>query len=207
VQNEPNRTSHHWCRQHFYELGDITLKGVKNSSKGSGATPRGRSRAPTETRPRKYSLHSSASAQMETRGLLSRISVRSILTDDIIRLPVRKSRPPTRCSTHSSVRSSTDTASKTERVSSESIRARAPTSVEYGNRLEQIGRSRAQGRRPLPDARTGARAFNAPVAFPPNTPVTGSVIGNRHPSRHSFCSLPHQTNQSMSGRRKQGWNV
>ena len=45
---------------------------------------------------------------------------------------------------------------------------------------------RAQGRHPPPDARTRARAFNAPDASPPNTLVTGSVIGNRHPSRRSF---------------------
>jgi len=103
----------------------------------------------------------------------------------IIRLPVRKSRPPTRRSTQSA-------ASKTERASSESISARAPTTVEYGNRLERTRRHRAQGRRPPLDARTGTRAFNAPAAFSPNTSVAGSVIGNRHPSRHYFCSLPHQ---------------
>jgi len=106
------------------------------------------------------------------------------------RLPVRKSWPPTRRSTQSHVRSSTTAASKTERASSESIRARAPATVEYGNRLERIGRRRAQGRRLPPDADTGTGEFNAPVAFSPNTPFTGSVIGNRHPSRHSFCSLP-----------------
>ena len=107
----------------------------------------------------------------------------------IMKLPVHKSRPPTRRSTQSRIRSSTTAASKTVRASSESIRARASTTVEYGNRLERIGRRRAQGRRPSPDAGTGARAFNVPVAFSPNTPVTGSVIGNRHPSRHSFRIL------------------
>jgi hypothetical protein len=113
----------------------------------------------------------------------------------IMRLSVHKSRPPTRRSTHSSVRSSTDTASKTERVSSESIRARAPTSVEYRNRLERIRRRRAQGRRPLPNAHTGSRAFNAPIAFPPNTPVTGSVVGNRHPSRPVILFAAFPTKQ------------
>jgi histone-lysine N-methyltransferase SUV420H len=45
------------------------------------------------------------------------------------------------------------------------------------------------------------------------TPVKDSVlplpavIGNRHLSHRSFCSLPHQTTQSVSGRGKQGWNV
>jgi len=75
-------------------------------------------------------------------------------------------------------------------VSSEPLSGRASTTVEYGNGLEQTRRRRAQGHRPPPDARTRTRAFNAPVAFPPNTLVTGSVMGNRHPSRHSFCSLP-----------------
>jgi len=41
AQNVRIRTFHHWCRQRFYELGNITLEGVKNSSKGSGATPAG----------------------------------------------------------------------------------------------------------------------------------------------------------------------
>ena len=39
-----------------------------------------------------------------------------------------------------------------------------------------------------------------PAAFSPNLQVTGSVIRNRHPSRHSFCSLPHQTSQNVAGR-------
>jgi len=52
----------------------------------------------------------------------------------------------------------------------------------------------------------GTKAFNVPVALP-NTPVMGSVIGNRYPSHHSFCSLPHQTIQSMLGHMKQGRNV
>jgi hypothetical protein len=125
----------------------------------------------------------------------------------IMRLPVRRSRPPTRRSNQSHVQSSTTAASKTERASSESIRARAPTIVEYRNRLERTGRRRTQGRCPLPNACMGTRAFNALVAFSPNTPVTGSVIGNRHPSHHSFCSIPHQTTQSTSGRRKQGRNI
>ena len=90
----------------------------------------------------------------------------------------------------SDIHTSTTVASKTEKASSESIRARARATVEYGNGLARTKRRRAQGRRPLPDARTGTRAFNAPDAFSPNTPVTGSVIGNRHPSHHPFCSLP-----------------
>jgi len=57
------------------------LKESKTPPRTWGLPPRGRSRAPTETRPQKYSLHLSTSAQMETRGLLSRISVRGTLTD------------------------------------------------------------------------------------------------------------------------------
>ena len=105
------------------------------------------------------------------------------------------------------MRSSTAAASKTEKTSSEPLGGRTSTTVEYGNELERIERRRAQGHCPPRDARTRAGAFNALVTFPPNTLVTGSVIGNRHPSRHSFCSLPHLTTRSMSGRRKPGWNV
>jgi len=114
------------------------------------------------------------------------------------RLPVHGSRPPTRRSDQSHAQSSTAAASKTERVSSEPHKGRELTTVEYGNRLERTRRRRAQGHRPPPDARTRTRAFNAPVAFPPNTLVTGSVMGNRHPSRHCFCSLPHRMTQSVS---------
>jgi len=138
---------------------------------------------------------------------LSRISVRGILTDvhdEIAHTQVEASNstlyPITR--TVIGVPSLKD-GKGVERID----QARAPVTVEYGNRLEQIRRHRAQGHCLLPDTGTGSRALNAPVAFSPNTPVTGSVIGNRHPSCHSFCSLPHQTIQSMSGRRKQGRSV
>jgi hypothetical protein len=80
TQNELIRTFHHWCRQRFCELGNITFEGV-NNSKGSGATPMGSLARPHGNPTKEYSLHSSASAQMETRGLLSRVSVRGILTD------------------------------------------------------------------------------------------------------------------------------
>ena len=120
----------------------------------------------------------------------------------ISRVSVRKSRPSTRRSNQLYARSSTTVASNTERASCESTRARAPATVEYGNRLERIRRRQAQGRRPPPDAGTGTRAFNAPGAFSPNPSVTGSVIWNRHPSRRSFCSLPHQISQSMAGHRE-----
>ena len=138
---------------------------------------------------------------METRGLLSRISVRGTLTDEHI-----KSNPYTsqgiRLDTQLCARSSTTIVSNTERASCESIKARAPATVEYGNRLVRIRRPRAQGRRTPPDAGMGTRAFNAPAAFSRNPPVTGRVIGNRHPSCHSFCSLPHQTSQNVAGRKE-----
>jgi len=79
--DKPIRTFHHRCRQRFCTLGDITLEGVKNSSKGSGATPAGSLACPHRTLTMKYSLHSSVSAEMETRGLLSRISVRGTPAD------------------------------------------------------------------------------------------------------------------------------
>jgi len=81
AQNEPIRTLHHWCRRRFYELGNITLEGVKNSSRGSGATPAGLLARPHGNSIAKQTLHSSAIAQMETRGLLLRVSVRGTLTD------------------------------------------------------------------------------------------------------------------------------
>jgi len=133
---------------------------------------------------------------------LSRVSVRGTSPMHITRLPVRRSRPSTRRSGHTCARSSTIVASKTEMASSESIRGRALATVEYGNGLARTGRRRAQGRRPPPDARTRARAFNAPDAFLPNALVTGSMIGNRHPSHRSFCSLPHQMIQGVLGRGK-----
>ena len=138
---------------------------------------------------------------------LSRVSVRGTLTDPHIEIIRTQVEALNRRPGHTCARSSTTAASKTEMASSESIRGRALATVEYGSGLAQTGRHRAQGRRPPPDMRTRARAFNAPVAFPPNTLITGSVIGNRHPSRRSFCSLPHQTTQGVSGRGKQGRNV
>jgi len=144
---------------------------------------------------------------METRELLSRVSVRGTLTNAHNEITLHRSRPSTRRPGHTCARSSTTAASKTEKASSESIRGRGLATVEYGNGIVRIGRRRAQGRRPPPNARTRARAFNAPIAFPPNALITGSVIGNRHPSCRPFCSLPHQTTQGVSGRGKQGRNV
>ena len=108
----------------------------------------------------------------------------------ITRLPVRRSRPSIRRSNLTYAPPSTVAASKTEIASSESARARATTAVEYGSGLERTERRRAQGHCPPPDARTRAGALNAPDASPPNTQVTGGVIGNRLLSHRSFCSLP-----------------
>jgi len=144
---------------------------------------------------------------METRGLLSRVSVRGTLTDahnEITHTQVEA----LNSTLLSVIRIVIDSRSLEDVKGVERInKGSSAASVEYGSRLERTRRRRAQGRRSPPNARTGTRAFNAPVAFSPNTQVTGSVIGNRHPSRHSFCSLPHQTTQSMSGHGKQGWNV
>jgi len=119
----------------------------------------------------------------------------------IAKASVRKSRPPSRRPPQLYARSSTTIVSNTERTSCESTRARAPATVEYENRLVRIRRPRAQGRRPPRDAGTGSRAFNVPAVLSPNPSVTGSVIGNKHPSCRSFCSLPHQTNQNVARRR------
>jgi len=108
----------------------------------------------------------------------------------VTRLSVHRMRPSTRSSGHVYTQPSTSTTSKMEIASSESIRGRALAAVEYGNRLTRTGRRRAQRRRPPPDARTRAGALNAPDTSPPNTRVTGGVIGNRHLSHRSFCSLP-----------------
>ena len=98
---------------------------------------------------------------MKTWGLLSRVSTRGTLTNAYNETIRTHARP------------STAAASKTEIASSESVRARATTAVEYGSGLERTERRRAQGHCPPPDARTRARAFNAPDASPPNTQVTG----------------------------------
>jgi len=123
---------------------------------------------------------------METRGLLSRVSVRGILIvthNEITRTQVEA----LNSTLWPLTRTIPDNHSPEDGKGVEQIDqgSRAAT-VEYGSRLERTRRRRAQGRRPPPDACTGTRAFNAPVAFSPNTPVTGSVIGNMHPSRHSF---------------------
>jgi len=74
-------TFHDKHQERFRRLGNITLEGVKNSSKGSGATPAGSLARPHRNSTNKKSLYSSASARIETRGLLSRVSVRGTLTD------------------------------------------------------------------------------------------------------------------------------
>ena len=109
---------------------------------------------------------------------MSRVSTRGTLTNAYNETIRTHARP------------STAAASKTEIASSESVRARATTAVEYGSGLERTERRRAQGRRPPPDARTRVGALNAPDASPPNTQVTEGVIGSKLLSHRSFCSLP-----------------
>jgi len=72
---------HNGHRERFHRLGNITLEGVKKSSKGSGATPAGSLARPHRNSTNKKSLYPSASARIEARGLLSRRSVRGTLTD------------------------------------------------------------------------------------------------------------------------------
>jgi len=66
-------TLHNEHQVRFHKLGNITFEGVKNSSKGSVATPAGSLARPHKNSTNKKSLYSSASAQIETRGLLSRV--------------------------------------------------------------------------------------------------------------------------------------
>jgi len=61
--------------------GDISLEGVEDSSKGSGATPAGVARATPRKLNRRKSLYSSASTRAKTRGLLSRVSIRGTPTN------------------------------------------------------------------------------------------------------------------------------
>ena len=178
------------------------MKESKTPPRARGLAPRDRSRAPTETRPQNKASTRAPALEWRLGGYCRGYQLGVSQLMYITRLPVHRSRPPTRRSNQSHAQSSTTAASKTEMASSESVRARAPATIEYGNGLERTRRRRAQGRRPPPDTRAGTRAFNAPVVFSPNMPVTGSVIWNRHPSHHSFCSLPHQTTQSVSGRGK-----
>ena len=72
---------HNRHRERFHRLGNIALEGVKNPSKGSGATPVGSLARPHGNSTNKKNLYPSASARIEARGLLSRISVRGTLTD------------------------------------------------------------------------------------------------------------------------------
>ena len=89
-------TFHDEHQEHFHRLGNITLKGVKKSSNGSGATPAGSLARPHGTSTNKKSLYPSASARIETRGLLSRVSARGTLTNAHDESTRTKSRSPTR---------------------------------------------------------------------------------------------------------------
>ena len=77
-------------------------------------------------------------------------------------------------------------ASNTETGSSESTRARWPTTIEYENSIKRIDEPRVQKRPPLLVASTEVRALNATAMLPPNPTVTGSVIGEQAPIKSSL---------------------
>ena len=87
-------TIHDKHQEPFCRLGNITLEGVKNSSKGLGATPAGSLARPHGTSTNKKSLY--PRARIETRGLLSRVSAWGTLTNAHDESTRMKSRPPTR---------------------------------------------------------------------------------------------------------------
>jgi len=155
--------------------GNITLEGVKDSSKGSGATPTRVARATPQKLDRRESLYSSTSARIETQGLLSRVSIRDTLTDahnqkTRVQIEAPDSTLPVRTCDCQNVM--TTIASNTEKGSCELARARLNSDRRIRNWLVRIDRPRAQGRRSPPDVGTGTRAFNAPAVFSPNPTVT-----------------------------------
>ena len=117
-------TFHDEHQERFRKLGNITLEGVKNSSKGSGATPAGSLARPHGTSTNKKSLYPSASARIETRGLLSRVSARDTLTNAHEESTRTKNRGPRLDAPRSHARLSTSIASNTERAPCKSTRAR-----------------------------------------------------------------------------------
>ena len=73
---------------------------------------------------------------------------------------------------------------------------RLPSNMEAGS-YEPEGLECKDAARHLTQAQ-GSGAFNVPAMFSPNPTVTGSVIGDQHPSCRPFYSFPHQTSQSMA---------
>jgi len=88
-----------------------------------------------------------------------RVSVRGTLTDAHDESTRTQIKGPRLDAPRLHAQLSTPVASNAERASCESTRARVPVTVEYGNRLVQIERPRAQGRRPPPDAGTRTRSI------------------------------------------------
>ena len=81
-QSKPSAHLPRWTLRALPQIGQHNpRRSQKNSPKGSGATPAGSLACPHGNLTTKKSLYSSASARLETRGLLSRISVRGTLTD------------------------------------------------------------------------------------------------------------------------------
>ena len=68
-------------QQALLQIGQHNPRRSQNSSKGSGAPPARSLACPHGISTNKKSLYSSARARIDTRGLLSRVSVRGTLTD------------------------------------------------------------------------------------------------------------------------------
>ena len=136
---------------------------------------------------------------METRGLLSRISVSGTLTDmhvENIRTQVEapSSMP---CLVIRTVLNDCGLEHGNKCPANRSrLERQLPSNTEVGL-YEQEGLERKDAAHRLTQAQ-GSGAFNAPAVFSPNPTVTGSVIGDQHPSCHPFYSFPHQTSQSMA---------
>jgi len=177
----------------------VTLKGVKNSSKGSGATPAGSLACPHGNSTLKCSLHSSASARTEPRRLLLRISVRGTLTDMHVENIHTQVEAPnsTPCLVIRTVLDDCGLEHRNKRPANRSrLERRLSSNTEVGS-YESEGLERKDAARRLTQAQ-GSGAFNAPAVFSPNPTVTGSMIGDQHPSCRPFYSFPHQTSQSMA---------
>ena len=147
---KPIRTFHHWCRQCICKLGKITLEGVKYSLEGSGATPAGSLARPHGSLTVETKVSTQAPALEWRLGGYCRGYQQGVPSPMRITRPsVHKASPSIRRSVHTYTQPSTAVASKTEIVSSESIRRRALVTINHQirNRLTRIRRRRAQGRR------------------------------------------------------------
>jgi hypothetical protein len=137
---KPIRTFHHWCRQCLCKLGKITLKGVKYSLEDSGATPAGSLARPRGTSTEKTKVSTRAPALEWRLGGYCRGYQQGVPSPTRITKPsVRKTSASIRRSVRTHARPSMAATSKTEIASSESIRRRAPVTVEYGTGSREPG--------------------------------------------------------------------